>query len=114
MFSNLHPILFLFIESVPSLCEFFRDDVTQIHKIIQTLLQCIVDRRAVCGRCQLTCRHLGSHDYYSPKVCIRRFIFGSEGCGIEYPQSSTSGLKGNKLDFKLGGSFDPLFHDHIP
>lgn len=25
----------------------------------------------------------------SPYVCIRMFIFGSEGCGIEYPQNST-------------------------
>jgi len=29
---------------------------------------------------------------HSPYIWIRRWIFGSLGCGAEYPQNSTSGL----------------------
>lgn len=39
-------------------------------------------------------------------ICIRMFIFSSEGCGIEYPQNSTSGLKlieSDIIQFKHNG-----------
>ena len=51
-----------------------------------------------------------------PYVCILRFILASDGCGIEYPHSSTSGLT-IKVSVKTAivrSKGILLLHDHVP
>jgi hypothetical protein len=81
---RLHSVLFFF----HCYSEFILDNLAQRHKIIQPLLQSIHSRLSI-----LACNQNPSSSVYIPYVCIRRFNFGSVGCGIEYPQNSTSGLQ---------------------
>lgn len=46
---------------------------------------------------------------------MRTFIFASDGCGIEYPQNSTSGLYNGFSEARTAElGFGILLHDHIP
>jgi hypothetical protein len=44
-------------------------------------------------QCSTAQRALAGDHADSPYICIRRWIFGSAGCGALYPQNSTSGLR---------------------
>lgn len=98
---------------VPRFLELLEHDVACVRKVGQALLERIVDVRIVCRLSVAVC--CVSHCERLPYVWMRRCIFGSAGCGIEYPQNSTSGLNQRQSSSARHKhkSIDALLHDHV-
>lgn len=95
-FLRLHLIPTLLIKLIPSRSKFLRNNITKIHQITKSLLQCLESGSIFCyslvwflSRPHILCIQGG----FLPVVWIRRCIFASEGWGIVYPQNSTAGLR---------------------
>src|SRR5579862_6591158 len=76
-----------------SLCAALNLSTTTSHRSIKSSRPFIRASYAVVpSLSQLVSAHGPPLRADSPYVCIRIFIFASDGCGIEYPQNSTKGL----------------------
>jgi hypothetical protein len=105
------------IESIPRRCEFICGNITEVHQSLQALLQGFNCSRRICDIPSAPSNHAYVWQKYIPYVWIRKFILASEGCGIVYPQNSTSGLTGVGVSYcdisENQNKADSLLHDGV-
>lgn len=81
------------LKLIASSHKFLLNHIAHICEILEALPEDVKDVDIVCQFMLVQYPECGVRTtLIIPQVCIRKFINASEGCGIEYPTNSTSGL----------------------